>query len=71
MPQSAAEASPGPLTTQPITATVMGLSTVFSRCSTWLAREMRSMRVRPQVGQDTSSAPSFRIPAAFKISRAA
>ena len=57
IPQSAADASPGPLTAQPITATVMGLSTPFSRSSTWEARPIRSMRVRPQVGQETSSAP--------------
>ena len=49
IPQSAADASPGPLTAQPITATVMGLSTPFSRSSTWVARPIRSMRVRPQV----------------------
>ena len=71
MPTSAAEASPGPLTTQPMTATVMGLSTALSRSSTWVARPMRSIRVRPQVGQDTSSGPSFRTPAALRMSRAA
>ena len=58
MPQSAAEASPGPFTTQPITATVMGFSTPFNRSSTWFASPIRSIFVRPQVGQDTSSGPT-------------
>ena len=50
-PTSASLASPGPFTTQPMTATEMGLSQVLSRSDTRSAKPMRSTCVRPQVGQ--------------------
>ena len=40
------------------------------RFSTSWARGIRLIRVRPQVGQEISSGPSFRRPQAFKILRA-
>ena len=71
MPMSAAEASPGPLTAQPITATVMFFSQSASRRSTSSAMGIRSIRVRPQVGQAIRFTPVLRSPAAFKIFLAA
>ncbi len=41
---------PGPLTTQPITATVTGLWTARRRSSTSAAMRIKSILVRPQVG---------------------
>ena len=61
MPMSASRASPGPLTTQPMTATLMGARMVCKRASTCSARLNRSMRVRPQVGQEISSGPRSRM----------
>ena len=71
MPMSAAAASPGPLTAQPMTATVMFFVQFISRRSTSSAMGIRSMRVRPQVGQAIRFTPSFRSPAALKIFLAA
>ena len=67
IPTSAAAASPGPFTAQPITATVIGSVYPASRRSTSSAMGIRSMLVRPQVGQAIRSGPSFRSPAARKI----
>src|SRR5699024_5437808 len=69
MPMSASFASPGPFTTQPMTATLIlsrGMScTIFS---TSLARLMRSIFVLPHVGQDTTSIPPFLRPSVLRIS---
>ena len=43
MPMSAALASPGPLTAQPITAIVIGVSIFLNFSSTFLARLIRSI----------------------------
>ena len=51
-----------------MTATVMGFWQSDSACSTSFASRMRSMRVRPQVGQAMMFTPSFRSPAAFRMS---
>ena len=71
MPISAAAASPGPLTAQPITATVIFFVQFMRRRSTSSAMGIRSMRVRPQVGQAIRFTPSLRSPAAFRIFLAA
>ena len=52
--------SPGPLTTQPMTATVIGLPSVMKCSSTLFASGIRSISMRPQVGQATSVAPRWR-----------
>ena len=66
MPKAALRASPGPLTMQPMTATSRSSSRASSsgrrasrRRSTSTAKRSRSMRVRPQVGQEITpgSAP--------------
>ena len=67
MPKSASRASPGPFTTQPMTATVMSRFRFRTRSSTRVARPMRSISVRPQVGQETNFTPPLRTPAAFRI----
>ncbi len=67
MPKSASLDSPGPLTTQPITATFTSRGMSSTSFSTSLAREIKSMLVRPQVGQDTTSTPPFRKPRVRKI----
>ena len=69
MPISASRASPGPLTAQPITATVSGSLQSCSRSSTCRARPIRSILVRPQVGQETKVMPSRRRPIDFRMSR--
>lgn len=51
-----------------MTATVMSLSRPRSLSSTSCARDMRSISVRPQVGQDTKRTPPFLRPAALSIS---
>ena len=72
MPTSASRASPGPLTAQPMTATFRFLPWMFAtRRSTSAAMPIRSMRVRPQVGQDTTLMPSSLSPTAFKMAWAA
>ena len=48
---SASAASPGPFTTQPMTATFTGLSSMAMRRSTSCASPMRSTWQRPHVGQ--------------------
>ena len=70
MPISASLASPGPLTAQPMTATFSGLLQEASRSSTAFAREMRSILVLPQVGQETSFTPP-RFPIQRRMSLAA
>jgi hypothetical protein len=57
MPTSASRASPGPLTTQPITATLIGSFTEASRLSISSAISMRGTSVRPHVGQLINVAP--------------
>ena len=57
MPMSASFASPGPFTTQPITATFMFFFTFLRRLDTSFAIVMRSIEQRAQVGQETSFAP--------------
>ena len=68
MPTSASRASPGPFTTHPITATLIGRSQVFSRSSTRSANPTRSISVRPHVGQEIITGPFSRRPSAFRIS---
>ena len=67
MPMSACRASPGPLTTQPMMATVMGSSTPARRFSTSLAMDSTSMHLRPQVGQETMLTASRRRPMARRM----
>ena len=57
----------GPFTTQPITATEMGLEQPLSLSPTSSARPMRSTCVRPHVGQLTSSGPRRRSPSACRM----
>ena len=54
-PRSASRASPGPFTTQPMTATEMGALTDARRDETSSAMSMSLTWQRPQVGQLTSS----------------
>ena len=54
-----------------MTATVSGFLQSCSAASTRLARPIRSIFVRPQVGQAIRLTPSFRSPAAFKMDLAA
>jgi len=68
-PISASLASPGPLTTQPITATLIGFSTLAIAFSTLLAKVTRSISVRPQVGQEIKIGPFSLNPSDFKISK--
>ena len=68
MPMSASRASPGPLTTQPITATWMGRLSFSSASWASLATAITSTWARPQDGQAMRSRPlrsrSRAIPAA-------
>ena len=60
IPKSASLASPGPFTTQPITATFISLSVaryVFIISCTLPASPIRSILVLPHVGQDTKLMP--------------
>ena len=68
---SASRASPGPLTTQPITATVKGTRRSDSSVCTLWAMARTSMLVRPQVGQLTTLTYSVRRPTARRMSMAA
>ena len=63
-PMSASLASPGPLTVQPMTATVSGTRSPRTVFSTRAATPIRSTSQRPQVGQDTKVAPLARRPSA-------
>src|SRR5712691_5080098 len=67
-PMSAARASPGPLTSQPMTA--MWISSLRPRnsSSTSLASLTRSTSARPQEGQDTKVSPPVRSPRALRMS---
>ena len=67
MPTSASRASPGPLTTQPITATVIGSLILAKCCSTVRATFSKSIEVRPQVGQEIKVGPYFLRPKALRI----
>ena len=57
MPTSASRASPGPLTSQPITATTTGLLMWASLLSTSLARRGRSIWQRPRWGRNENRSP--------------
>ena len=62
-------ASPGPFTSQPMTATFMGVLIFLSRESTSLESLTTSMSALPQLGQATRTAPSFRSSSALSISK--
>ena len=55
-PMSASRASPGPLTPQPRIATVIGALMFAIYSSSSCAIGIKSISIRPQVGQDTSVA---------------
>src|SRR6185369_9270834 len=67
--KSASRASPGPFTTQPMTATVKGASTPRRRCSTSSATRIRFIWHLPQVGQETKFTPCCRKLSDFRISK--
>ena len=60
--------SPGPLTTQPITATWIGVCTLVSRFSTSLAILSTSISTRPQEGHETKVTPRWRRSSERRIS---
>ena len=68
MPTSASLASPGPLTSQPITATLIGLFICLNILSTSLASFLISTSALPQLGQAAKTAPSLRRSNDFSIS---
>ena len=68
IPISASRASPGPFTTQPITATLIGFVIPDNLCSTFSAILGKSILQRPQVGHEISVGPYSLRPNAFKIS---
>ncbi|MNR29243.1 hypothetical protein D3C85_1466200 [compost metagenome] len=70
IPMSASRASPGPLTAQPSTDTLIGTLILEMYSSTSLAMENRSISSRPQVGQDTKVAAFEIRPKVFSSSRA-
>ncbi len=67
---SASRASPGPLTAQPMTATVTGARSARTAFSTRAATGIRSTSHRPQVGQETNVAPRARTPMAWRTCQA-
>ena len=69
-PMSASLASPGPLTVQPMTATVSGTRSAWTAFSTRAATGIRSTSQRPHVGQETKLAPRLRRPSAWRICQA-
>ena len=69
IPTSASFASPGPFTSQPMTATLMGDLVFFRRSSTVFAKLTTSTSARPQDGHATRTAPSFRNSSALRISK--
>ena len=69
MPKSASRASPGPLTTHPITATLIGALMDAKRSSTIPAMSNKLTWHRPHVGQEIIVAPKFRNPKLLKILR--
>ncbi len=68
-PRSASRASPGPLTTQPITATRNGTSMPVSPAVTSSASLYTSTCARPHDGHDTISRPRCRNPSDCRICR--
>ena len=68
IPTSASLASPGPLTSQPITATFMFLLFFFSNASTSLASFTTSTSALPQLGHATKVVPLLRRFNDFNIS---
>ena len=71
MPISQSLASPGPLTTQPITATFKGLRIPSTRFVIFWASDIESHMHLPHVGQDITSTKSLSSPTARSILRAA
>ena len=71
IPRSASYASPGPLTTHPITASFKSRSYPESIFSTFPARSIRLIHVLPHVGHETTSIPPFLKPRVLSISFAA
>ena len=67
MPMSASLASPGPLTTQPITATFRLLLLFSSKFSISLAIFIMSILVLPQVGHEIKVIPHLRSSRALSI----
>src|SRR5688572_18514089 len=67
-PMSAARASPGPLTSHPITAMWISSLRVRNSSSTSLASFTRSTSARPHDGHDTNVRPPLRSPSDFRIS---
>ena len=70
IPISASRASPGPFTAQPSTATLIGTCSVEIYSSTSLAILIKSISIRPQVGQEISVAALDARPNDFNSSRA-
>lgn len=70
IPISASRASPGPFTAQPSTATLIGTCSVEMYSSTSLAMLIKSISIRPQVGQEISVAALDARPNDFNSSRA-
>ncbi|MNJ62085.1 hypothetical protein D3C77_579080 [compost metagenome] len=70
IPISASRASPGPLTAQPSTDTLIGTFRLDIYSSTSFAIENKSISRRPQVGQDTRVAAFVIRPNVFSSSRA-
>ncbi len=61
-------ASPGPLTTQPITETVIGVAMCASRSSSTRTVSITSNCWRAHDGQATTFTPRWRSPSAFSSS---
>src|SRR2546427_3257638 len=67
-PMSAARASPGPLTSQPMTAMWISSFSPRNSSSTSFASLTRSTSARPHEGHETKVRPPFRRPSDFKMS---
>src|SRR5262245_3158775 len=67
-PMSAARASPGPLTSHPITAMWISSLSPLNSSSTCLASLTRSTSALPQEGHETKVRPPLRSPSDFKMS---
>src|SRR5215475_12896602 len=66
-PRSASRASPGPFTTQPMTATRSGAGNPSSAAVTWSASVYTSTWARPHDGHETISSPRSRRPSDSRI----
>src|SRR6202011_4223327 len=69
-PTSAILDSPGPLTTQPITATLTGAVYSLAMASTMRASSTTSISARPHDGQAVMSKPFSRSPSAVRMPQA-